>query len=50
MKKKQQQDTSMLCTSANLFLMPSRLTLSVIWKLSKDGKILDTWFGKTVVK
>ncbi|KAI8577090.1 hypothetical protein K450DRAFT_253600 [Umbelopsis ramanniana AG] len=33
----------------NLNKGEDRLTLSVIWKVSKEGKILDTWFGKTVV-
>ncbi|KAI7869203.1 hypothetical protein BDF14DRAFT_1785914 [Spinellus fusiger] len=33
-------------------LVPSeeRLAFSVIWKMSASGQILDTWFGKTVVK
>lgn len=25
-----------------------RLTFSVVYKMNKDGKILDTWFGKTI--
>lgn len=27
-----------------------RLAFSVIWKLSPEAKILDTWFGRTVIK
>ncbi|XP_039265619.2 DIS3-like exonuclease 2 [Styela clava] len=26
-----------------------RLTFSVIWKMTSDGKIVDEWFGKTVI-
>uniref|UniRef100_A0A8C6L7D0 DIS3-like exonuclease 2 n=1 Tax=Nothobranchius furzeri TaxID=105023 RepID=A0A8C6L7D0_NOTFU len=26
-----------------------RLTFSVIWKMSPDGKILDEWFGRSVI-
>ncbi|XP_061493521.1 LOW QUALITY PROTEIN: DIS3-like exonuclease 2 [Rhineura floridana] len=29
--------------------MTDRLTFSVIWKLSPQGKILDEWFGRTVI-
>ncbi|XP_070609898.1 DIS3-like exonuclease 2 [Erythrolamprus reginae] len=30
--------------------MTDRLTFSVIWKLSPQGKILDEWFGRTVIR
>uniref|UniRef100_A0A670ZGV3 DIS3-like exonuclease 2 n=1 Tax=Pseudonaja textilis TaxID=8673 RepID=A0A670ZGV3_PSETE len=30
--------------------MTDRLTFSVIWKLSPQGKILDEWFGRTVIQ
>ncbi|XP_023788729.1 DIS3-like exonuclease 2 isoform X1 [Cyanistes caeruleus] len=29
--------------------MRDRLTFSVIWKLTPEGKILDEWFGRTVI-
>ncbi|KAM4694026.1 DIS3-like exonuclease 2 [Discoglossus pictus] len=29
--------------------MADRLTFSVIWKITPNGKILDEWFGKTVI-
>ncbi|XP_034988831.1 DIS3-like exonuclease 2 isoform X1 [Zootoca vivipara] len=29
--------------------MTDRLTFSVIWKLSPQGKIIDEWFGRTVI-
>ncbi|KAI8150195.1 hypothetical protein BJV82DRAFT_662281 [Fennellomyces sp. T-0311] len=34
----------------NLVPNEPRLTFSVVWKLSSAGKVLDTWFGKTIVK
>ncbi|KAJ2962612.1 hypothetical protein NQZ79_g2269 [Umbelopsis isabellina] len=34
----------------NLSPNQDRLALSVIWKISKEGKVLDTWLGKTVVQ
>uniref|UniRef100_A0A8C4S021 RNB domain-containing protein n=1 Tax=Erpetoichthys calabaricus TaxID=27687 RepID=A0A8C4S021_ERPCA len=30
--------------------MTDRLTVSVIWKLSPHGKILDEWFGRTIIR
>ncbi|XP_033895568.2 DIS3-like exonuclease 2 [Acipenser ruthenus] len=30
--------------------MTDRLTFSVIWKLTPQGKILDEWFGRTVIR
>ncbi|KAK9401481.1 DIS3-like exonuclease 2 [Crotalus adamanteus] len=30
--------------------MTDRLTFSVIWKLTPQGKILDEWFGRTVIQ
>ncbi|OZJ05296.1 hypothetical protein BZG36_01948 [Bifiguratus adelaidae] len=27
-----------------------RLTFSVVWKMSEDAEILDTWFGKSIIK
>uniref|UniRef100_A0A8D0H848 DIS3-like exonuclease 2 n=1 Tax=Sphenodon punctatus TaxID=8508 RepID=A0A8D0H848_SPHPU len=29
--------------------MKDRLTFSVMWKLTPDGKILDEWFGRTII-
>ncbi|XP_044529207.1 DIS3-like exonuclease 2 isoform X2 [Gracilinanus agilis] len=29
--------------------MTDKLTFSVIWKLSPEGKILDEWFGRTII-
>ncbi|XP_053167468.1 DIS3-like exonuclease 2 isoform X2 [Hemicordylus capensis] len=29
--------------------LTDRLTFSVIWKLTPEGKILDEWFGRTVI-
>ncbi|XP_010220943.1 PREDICTED: DIS3-like exonuclease 2, partial [Tinamus guttatus] len=29
--------------------MRDRLTFSVIWKVTPEGKILDEWFGRTVI-
>lgn len=29
--------------------MADRLTFSVIWKLSPEGKILDEWFGRSII-
>ncbi|KAI7885645.1 RNB-domain-containing protein [Lichtheimia hyalospora FSU 10163] len=34
----------------NLVTNEPRLAFSVVWKLSSAGKILDTWFGKTIIK
>ncbi|KAI9270490.1 hypothetical protein BDA99DRAFT_501927 [Phascolomyces articulosus] len=34
----------------NLVPNEPRLTFSIVWKLSSAGKILDTWFGKTIIK
>ncbi|KAL8188212.1 UNVERIFIED_CONTAM: DIS3-like exonuclease 2 [Gekko kuhli] len=30
--------------------MADRLSFSVIWKLTPEGKILDEWFGRTVIR
>ncbi|XP_060623306.2 DIS3-like exonuclease 2 isoform X2 [Anolis sagrei] len=30
--------------------MTDRLTFSVIWKLTPEGKIIDEWFGRTVIR
>ncbi|KJH49197.1 RNB-like protein [Dictyocaulus viviparus] len=27
-----------------------RLTFSIIWKMDKDGSIIDEWFGRTIIK
>jgi len=27
-----------------------KLTFSVIFTMTPEGKILDTWFGKTIIK
>lgn len=27
-----------------------KLTFSVIWKITKEGKILDEWFGRTIIR
>ncbi|KAI8076809.1 uncharacterized protein BX664DRAFT_362733 [Halteromyces radiatus] len=34
----------------NLIPNQTRFAFSVVWKLDSDGKVLDTWFGKSVVK
>ncbi|KAI7848162.1 hypothetical protein BDC45DRAFT_541277 [Circinella umbellata] len=34
----------------NLVPNEPRLTFSVVWKLSSAGKVLDTWFGKSIIK
>ncbi|KAI8376713.1 hypothetical protein EDC96DRAFT_456312 [Choanephora cucurbitarum] len=41
---------SELSDVANFTVNQSKPAFSVIWKLSSDGMLLDTWFGKTVVK
>ncbi|KAI8046946.1 uncharacterized protein B0P05DRAFT_482341, partial [Gilbertella persicaria] len=35
---------------ANFSLNQLKPAFSIIWKLNSDGMLLDTWFGKTVVK
>lgn len=49
-----QKEVPMLPTElsdvANFTLNELKPAFSVIWKLSSDGLLLDTWFGKTVVK
>uniref|UniRef100_A0A1A7XSY2 DIS3-like exonuclease 2 n=2 Tax=Iconisemion striatum TaxID=60296 RepID=A0A1A7XSY2_9TELE len=30
--------------------LSDRLTFSVIWKITPDGKILDEWFGRSVIR
>ncbi|KAI9347541.1 hypothetical protein BD770DRAFT_446516 [Pilaira anomala] len=49
-----QKDVPMLPTEltdvANFKVNELKPAFSVIWKLSSDGMLLDTWFGKTVVK
>ncbi|KAL7316290.1 hypothetical protein PS15m_005403 [Mucor circinelloides] len=49
-----QKEVPMLPTElsdvANFTLNELKPAFSVIWKLSSDGMLLDTWFGKTVVK
>ncbi|KAI9301342.1 hypothetical protein BJ944DRAFT_252398 [Cunninghamella echinulata] len=34
----------------NLVANEVRFAFSVVWKLDSEGKILDTWFGKTIIK
>ncbi|KAI8066894.1 hypothetical protein BC940DRAFT_239558 [Gongronella butleri] len=34
----------------NLVPDETRFSFSVVWKLDSEGKILDTWFGKSMVK
>ncbi|ORX54403.1 RNB-domain-containing protein [Hesseltinella vesiculosa] len=34
----------------NLVPGETRFAFSVVWKIDSDGKILDTWFGKSIVK
>ncbi|CEP12621.1 hypothetical protein [Parasitella parasitica] len=41
---------SELLDVANFTLNELKPAFSVIWKLSSDGMLLDTWIGKTVVK
>ncbi|KAI9321452.1 hypothetical protein BX666DRAFT_1851043 [Dichotomocladium elegans] len=36
------------CT--NLVACSTRLAFSVIWKIDQSGKVIDTWYGKTVIK
>ncbi|CEG80516.1 Putative SSD1 [Rhizopus microsporus] len=39
-----------LVDAVNFTVNELRPAISVIWKLSSDGTLLDTWFGKTIVK
>ncbi|RCH95264.1 hypothetical protein CU097_008127 [Rhizopus azygosporus] len=39
-----------LVNAVNFTVNELRPAISVIWKLSSDGTLLDTWFGKTLVK
>lgn len=32
------------------FCVAHRLAFSVIWKMDPTGVILDTWFGRTIIK
>ncbi|KAI8332641.1 hypothetical protein BC941DRAFT_381247 [Chlamydoabsidia padenii] len=34
----------------NLVPNQTRFTFSVVWKIDSDGKVLDTWFGKSIIK
>jgi protein SSD1 len=34
----------------NLVPNQTRFAFSVVWKLDLEGKILDTWFGKSIVR
>lgn len=34
----------------NLVANEVRFAFSVVWKVDSEGKVLDTWFGKTIVK
>ncbi|KAI7887622.1 uncharacterized protein EV154DRAFT_573678 [Mucor mucedo] len=34
----------------NLSPNESRFTVSVIWKMNNKGEIIDTWFGKTIIR
>ncbi|KAI8978961.1 hypothetical protein BDB01DRAFT_852185 [Pilobolus umbonatus] len=34
----------------NLVPNKTRLTFSVMWKINAEGTIVDTWYGKTVIK
>ncbi|ORZ12672.1 hypothetical protein BCR42DRAFT_453377 [Absidia repens] len=34
----------------NLIPNQTRFAFSVVWKLDSDGNVLDTWFGKSIVK
>lgn len=34
----------------NLSPNQSRFTFSVIWKINNNGDIIDTWFGKTIIR
>ncbi|KAI8368422.1 hypothetical protein EDC96DRAFT_479673 [Choanephora cucurbitarum] len=34
----------------NLIPNESRYTFSVIWKMDTNGSIVDTWFGKTIIR
>ncbi|KAG0749316.1 hypothetical protein G6F57_000188 [Rhizopus arrhizus] len=39
-----------LADAANFTLNELKPAMSIIWKLSTDGTLLDTWFGKTIVR
>ncbi|CAO3632123.1 unnamed protein product [Cunninghamella echinulata] len=30
--------------------LTDKLTFSVIWKIDNDGNVLDTWFGRTIIR
>ncbi|RUS22900.1 hypothetical protein BC937DRAFT_95258 [Endogone sp. FLAS-F59071] len=63
-KEARSRSTSVYLVQKNVPMLPSllceglcslnpsveRLAFSVIWKLSSEAKILDTWFGRTVIK
>ncbi|ORX58176.1 RNB-domain-containing protein [Hesseltinella vesiculosa] len=34
----------------NLIPNHTRFTVSVVWKINRHGKVLDTWFGKSVIR
>ncbi|KAG1358214.1 hypothetical protein G6F62_000907 [Rhizopus arrhizus] len=39
-----------LINAANFTVNEPKPAMSIIWKLSKDGMLLDTWLGKTTVR
>ncbi|KAG1473189.1 hypothetical protein G6F56_001096 [Rhizopus delemar] len=39
-----------LINAANFAVNELKPAMSIIWKISKDGMLLDTWFGKTTVR
>ncbi|KAI9485602.1 MAG: hypothetical protein EXX96DRAFT_645529 [Benjaminiella poitrasii] len=49
-----QKEVPMLPTEladiANFSVNETKPAISVVWKISSDGILLDTWFGKTIVK
>ncbi|KAG1247957.1 hypothetical protein G6F68_013985 [Rhizopus microsporus] len=34
----------------NLVPNKSRFTFSVIWKIDSSGNVIDTWYGKTIIR
>ncbi|OZJ02681.1 hypothetical protein BZG36_04053 [Bifiguratus adelaidae] len=41
------QLTDELC---NLYPGTERLAFSIVWKMNTEGQVLDTWFGKSIVR
>ncbi|CAO3639567.1 unnamed protein product [Cunninghamella blakesleeana] len=42
---------TLLCEKVcSLTPLTDKLTFSVIWKMDKDGNVINTWFGRTVIR